>query len=331
MKILFRVTLGILLVVLFGTLSVSLYYGNKIKGQTEIPEIRDYNNEKGHYVLIYSEEDSIFWEEFVTGALEACIKEEVDLEISKVSPLDDQESILEKIDMAIASKVDGIILQAEEDIAFETYINKATEKGIPVITVASDCIKSTRQSYIGTNAYETGLKAGELIKEATDEAKIVIITQEDEHESTDISTSNYLSGIYEVINNDENMEIIAEEKSSYADFSAEGIAYKIINNNPEANMIICTSANDTLGVAQVMIEFNRVGSVQIIGYDMSEDMVDYIQKGIVYGAIARNPREMGVKSIETMKKILKKQVVSEFIDTGIIIYTKDNIKNYSDK
>ena len=70
------------------------------------------------------------------------------------------------MEMAIDSRVDGIIYEADDSVESIVLINKAAAAGIPVVTVMADAPGSARRSYIGVSNYNLGTEYGRLIMKA---------------------------------------------------------------------------------------------------------------------------------------------------------------------
>ena len=70
-----------------------------------------------------------------------------------------QEDFLKKVEIAIHSKVDGIIVQGLDTEKFKNLTKvKAAFYGIPIITVANDVpmAESLRRTYVGSDQYLAG-------------------------------------------------------------------------------------------------------------------------------------------------------------------------------
>jgi ribose transport system substrate-binding protein len=78
-------------------------------------------------------------------------------------------------------------------------------------------------------------------------------------------------------------------------------------------------------VAQAVVDYNKVGEIKIVGYGDSEDILDYINKGVIYGVVMNDPYKMGYNSIKSLVEIKEKNNVSAFIDTDLKIITKDDM------
>ena len=61
---------------------------------------------------------------------------------------------------AIAQKVDGIIMVPMSD-AVTPAINKAIERGIPVVCADADAPSSKRYSFVGTGNFNAGFQGGD--------------------------------------------------------------------------------------------------------------------------------------------------------------------------
>lgn len=57
------------------------------------------------------------------------------------------------MEMAIAARVDGIIVQVSNEEAVSAQIDKAKGQDIPVITIRSDAPNSKRVSFVSGNDY----------------------------------------------------------------------------------------------------------------------------------------------------------------------------------
>ena len=122
-----------------------------------------------HYALVTRDNSDPFW-----ATAYASMKEEgeqTDVYIDKLGDhLAADYSKNERMEIAIASKCDGIIFEADDTDDSVVLINKATAAGIPVVTVRSDSAVSARRSFVGVSYYNLGTEYGRLILNASLEA-----------------------------------------------------------------------------------------------------------------------------------------------------------------
>ena len=121
----------------------SYYRGISEKAGLDKQEEKIY---KYQYDMIVDSPDSQFWQAVYDSAKKKAAPNNVLIEI--MGP--DRETSYDKLDymnMSIAAKADGIILQYNGEAGLEEAINTAVRNGIPVVTVMSDAVHSRRQSF----------------------------------------------------------------------------------------------------------------------------------------------------------------------------------------
>ncbi|MCX7708582.1 MAG: substrate-binding domain-containing protein [Clostridia bacterium] len=283
-----------------------------------------------HFVFIAQNTDDPFWQTVNRGAMEAAKELNVAVEFNGPRFTNITEE-LQYLDIAIASKVDGIATHVLDEALFEPYINKAVQNKIPVVTVENDVKNSARSSFIGTNSYMLGTEGGKLLAEATGgRAKVAVILNNYNNSEESITTTQNLriKGFRDAVKNYPEIEIKTIHVSKQGIFSAEEVTTNILNQFPDVNAILCTTSKDTIGAAQVIVDFNKVGDISIIGYDDMPDILRYVEKGVVYGTVTSNPLNIGYETVKALVDIKRKQGASAYIDAGVHVINRKNVKDY---
>jgi len=123
-----------------------------------------------HYAMITEESSADLWQSIYKSAEAEGKKTDAYVDMLSDNFTNDY-STRELMEIAIASKVDGIILFANESDEITELINKASAEDIPVITVYSDNTHSDRLSFVGIGNYNLGNEYANLIVSAVDEGK----------------------------------------------------------------------------------------------------------------------------------------------------------------
>ena len=76
------------------------------------------------------------------------------------------------------------------------------------------------------------------------------------------------------------------------------------------------------------VERNLVGRVKIIGTDITEEIISYVSKGVIYGVIDRKGYEVGYKSVEALFESMTDTLQSSYTDISVGVYTQENIADY---
>ncbi|MCX7694274.1 MAG: substrate-binding domain-containing protein [Caloramator sp.] len=281
------------------------------------------------YHFYYITQNSIdpFWSEVILGAKKAAKDNNVVIEFCSPRFNDPMEQ-LKYLDVAILSKVDGIITHVPTTGDFTSLIDKAYFKGIPVVTFENDDNKSKRYSFVGINSFEVGKKAAELIIKATGgRANIAIITSSDLNQDL-VENNLKMNGFFSAIRDYPEMKVVKTYTSKMGILSAEEITQKIIDSEEKINAIFTVSSADTLGAAQLIVDRNKVGNIVLVGYGSSEEIIRYIDKEIIYGTISNDPFKMGYESVKTLIDIKSSKNVPYYINTELKVLTKDTIEEF---
>lgn len=298
----------------------SLFYGN---------ELQKIEESQYHFVCIAQNTDDPFWQSVEKGTFDAARDYKIALEFNgpRYTNIDEE---LQCLEIAIASKVDGIVTHVLDEKRFLPVINKAIEQEIPVITIDSDANKSKRISFIGTNNFQFGEVGGKLISEATNgKAKVAIILNSYGDGIDNISGNLKVTGFTDFIRkNQYDIEIKTIKSSNMGLLSASEVTSEIINQFPDVNAIFCTSPNDTLGVAQVIVDLNKVGDIKIVGCGSISEILRYVEIGVIHGTVVSNPYNMGYQSIRILTEIKKKNMTTDYVDTGVQGISVKNLDQY---
>lgn len=277
-----------------------------------------YENYDKHYVLITRTDDDYFWNSVYHGAFEK--GKELDIYVERFgSNLTIDYSVDQLLQMAILAKVDGIIVEANSSEETRKLINQAVEEEIPVVTVLEDSSQSRRQCFVGINNYNFGKEYGSQILEAgdSDTKKAMVLL---DSRTTDTSQNIILSGIKEKLDNASiEIETVAIDRENTFS-SEEAIRDIIMDTENLPDTIICLNSIDTICAYQAVVDFNKVGEIDIIGYYNSIPVLTAIEKNIIYSTIAIDTEQMGAYSVQAIDEYEKTKRVSDYIsvDTNLI-------------
>jgi ribose transport system substrate-binding protein len=137
-----------------------------------------------------------------------------------------------------------------------------------------------------------------------------------------------LNGLKSIIDLAEGIDLSAVMYRKSNLLGAEDITRNILTDNSDIDVIFCTNAKDTVAAARVIIERNLVGDVYVVGTDVTEEIINYIQKGIVFGVLDRNGYDAGYKCVEILYDNFGDGFQPSYMDIDIDIYTSLNIASY---
>lgn len=296
-------------------------------------ETEDETRYQGYYALITEERKSSFWQSVYQGAYEAGVKENAYVEMlgSNLSTTYSREDLMR---IAIDSGVDGIIVEADETKQMAELINEAVDAGIPVVTLYGDSTQSNRISFVGVGSYNLGREYGRQIlqiaeEQEKDRVKVSVLV----NSYTQNSSQNILcSGIQETVENANksgtDIEITLVSVDNTNAFSVEESIRDIFMENELPDIIICLNELNTTCVYQAVVDYNKVGQVNILGYYDSETIIKAIDRNVIYATVSVDTEQMGQFCIDALTEYYDYGNTSQYFTADIAFIDKDNVSRY---
>lgn len=332
MKLLYKIVLSLLILVVAVSAALILYYLNQVN--MVYGEESGYifgSNPKYHFSLILNSEDEKYWQDFKEGVMEAGKVYNAAIELNPIAEPDANGKTVDYINIANKSRIDGIIVNGENTEEYTNAIKNATQSGIDIVVGMVEPADSDRLFYVGTNFYDYGVQAAKLIAQAGGNKttiNLAVISSDSSYEEASnpgitSQGTRMLSGLKSVIESEKRINLISTRYRDNDLLGAEDLTRSILTDTPQVDVIFCTNAKDTIAAARVIVERYLVGKVVIVGTDVTEDIVDYINKGIIFGVLDRNGNDAGYKSVEVLCSADTFQ--TNYVNIDSEIYTKMNI------
>ena len=219
---------------------------------------------------------------------------------------------------SIAKKVAGILLAPCDSEALVPLVEKATRQGIVVITFDTDINKTdNRISFVATDNYAAGKLAGQNAGRLLGgKGKMGVLG----HLAGTMDTRDRVNGFVAAIK--AGFPGIQLLETVYGDGDHQKSLDKatdMMTAHPDLAAIYATNEGGAIGLALAVEQKKKVGKVKIIGFDSSEQEIDYLQKGVITGFVVQNPFQIGYLGVKTLYEHLAgvKKAPTR-IDTGVV-------------
>lgn len=303
-------------------------YYNGLTGKSSIqqeePRVYQYK-----YDMIVDSPDSSFWQAVYTSAQKWAEKNDALLELKGSGKKTDHDK-LDYMNMSIASRADGIILQYSGENGLEAKIDEAVREGIPVVTVMGDAVRSKRQSFVGVSDYQLGSAYGEKVADyvTQDTHRILILLKKN------IDDMNQ-SQIYTQISNAaqakadlaDQIEVTGRNLLSTGNFETEEAVTDIFQQKDKIpDILVCMDEETTECARQAVLDFNLAGKVTIIGYYSSEDILTAVEKGVISVTCDVNTEQLGRYSIEALTEYHKEGRTNSYHNVDISFLDRNAVR-----
>ena len=320
-------TLGtVIATVILVLLLFRVYVGQLQKGG-------DAETYSGYYVMIVDDRKSDFWQEIYKSAYDTGLKKGIYVELFGDNLLQNY-SNLELLQIATYSGVDGIIIEADESEDMSALIDRAVAEGIPVVTVNTDNTQSKRCSYVGKANYDIGREYGRLVldianKEKKSQDVLLLVDMSNRETSQNIVWTGIQETIQRENKNPEltfNLSMEAIDDSST--FKVEESIRNLVMREELPDIIICLSETNTTCVYQAVVEHNKVGEVNILGYYASEMVLKGIERNVIEATVTVDTTQMGQYCVDALKEYQAMGNTSDYFAVDITVVNKDNASAY---
>ena len=301
-----------------------------------------------YYVMITDNYKTDFWQAVYKGAFEAAKKQNIYVDLLGQN-ISGQYSCEQLMKIAIASRVDGIIVFANENEEMTSLINEANEKKIPVVTLYNDSTHSERLSFVGVGSYNIGREYGRqifniikdkrtddfgnsqaAIRHTTTDVAVLVNT-----DTKDSGQNIIISALQETLEQenatDSEFSISLVPVDNKNAFSVEESIRDIFMDNNIPDVIVCLNELNTVCAYQAVVDFNKVGEVNILGYYNSDEIVTAISKNIVYATISIDTEQMGRYCIEALSDYYQFGNTSQYFTADVTLINNDNVDDFIKK
>ncbi|GFN30179.1 substrate-binding domain-containing protein [Paenibacillus xylaniclasticus] len=315
------------IVLLFFTLQAASNLTASGFSETSLPAAAADDEDGPRLVVITQELDTPFWLKFKKGADAAAASNGARLEMWGTYSSDRIE-FLKQIEIAIASKVDGIIVQGLDTPEFTKLTKiKAAGSGIPVITVANDVPmqESLRRTYVGSDHFEAGmLMARQLVEQMGTSGKVVLMTSDEEEDYE----RQRMKGILHVLKPYPDIETFQVTSGGSRDAIVKAID-NVLNSQPTAKAFIAVSADRSGVIIQQIEKRSRVESYYIYSFDDNPESMMLLKQNKLDALIMQSPDKMGELSVKLMMDWLQGKTVPLHPDgyfTDIRVLTAEDVQ-----
>lgn len=280
------------------TLLVTVFYAYRVfQGNENFAFEHEITAEKMYRIVYISQElGSPFWTKIQDGVRLGADEQHAVIDFwGGYRP--NLNELIKYMEIAIAAKVSGIIVQGTDHQEFVDVVNKASAKGIPVITIATDALGSLRKTYVGSDHYEEGLLIGNHVaKKMGGIGKVAIVSGV---ESTSYEKQRE-EGLIEVLDLYPDIEVIRMDTGEGSGLHAKQETNEILNQYPDCKVFIGLYEEAGLGIIQTIVNRSRVDEYLIYSFEDGLETLDMLEQGMMQATLLHRPQEMGTTSIELM-------------------------------
>lgn len=284
-----------------------LYFlrGNEI----DLDQDESSNHYSYHYAFIVDNAEDSFWENVYQAAKEEGKKNDIYVE-RMVDNLTQNYSTEDQIKIAIAAKVDGILLQSSSK-NIGSYMSQAMAENIQIVTMLNDNFYGERRAFVGVNGNDMGKSFAEQIKKNLSGKKEKVSILVDSYDQTN-NNNLIISSIHKNLTSNL-VQLNVKKLQSKNEFGVEEtIRDMVLNTEERPDILVSLSANDTIYAYQSLVDYNLVGKITIIGSFDSKEIQSAVSKEIIHSVVTVDASNIGSKAVDILNEYRENGVVNEY-------------------
>jgi len=225
------------------------------------------------------------------------------------------------IENYINQKVDGIAICAVAGDGLKPVIKKAMDAGIPVVMFGVDAEGSDRIAYVGTNQEEFAERAAELLAEQMDGKGDVMVNMGVATAPDQMTRVDYFKKVLDEKYPDMKVVDVQPSESDPAKSLAN------IENMWQAhpNVAGFYGTDSTSGAAIISVQKAKNQKLAVVVGDDGAEIIAGIRNGDIPITLVQDPYDWTYKSIQALYDLSQGKTIDEYIWTGLINVTKDNV------
>lgn len=315
-----------------------------------------------YYMLITQDDKTAFWQSIYQGAIDRALTQNVYVDWLGSDQFRGY-SVEERMQVAVASGVDGIIVTANESEEMTALIDEAVAAGIPVVTLYGDSASSGRCSFVGVGAYNLGREYGGQVLQIARERLLglsdtLLRTEETEvgaqstsllrEEPVEIGTAErpvkvtllvnayargldqniLFSGVQETLEQGRGDACFSLSVHAVDDtnaFSVEESIRDLFMNGDIPDILICLNELNTTCAYQAVVDYNKVGTVSILGHYRSDTILKAIERGVIYATVDINAPQMGAFCVDALQEYHSLGYTSQYFTADVTLISRENV------
>lgn len=263
-----------------------------------------------HVAVFLPEQDTIFFQELRRGV--RSVADDYDIAIT-FHPIG---SDAPEFRHARYSGIDGAIIYPYlPETEMLLRLEELDEAGIPVVLIEQDVADDWPWTFVGTNNFEMGRRIGARLAERTEHEQIVVVYSD---KSPAVAAEKELIELGMTTTMGERLGApISRRQTGLNPLDAEALTYQLLRSGSGISALVFTDTDDTLAALQAIINLNLVGEVQVVGFGVTDAIMDYLDRGVLNATIAVNPQRVGIESVRVLSELIQTGNAPGYVDTGV--------------
>jgi ABC-type sugar transport system substrate-binding protein len=204
-------------------------------------------------------------------------------------------------------------------------LQQATAAGIPIVNLDELIPADAREGInLATQVASDNVRAGAnaaawVIANVEAGAEVAVI----EGAPGTSSSIDRVSGFTDTVTA-AGYKVVASQTANWDRAEAFNVASNILQGNPNVKAIFAANDGMGLGAVEAVEAAGLSGQVVVLSVDAIPEAIEAVKAGRLAGTVAQYPDEMAYLAVEALVKVIEGRPVAPFIESPVVLITKDN-------
>ncbi|KLU08358.1 hypothetical protein ABL57_18415 [Kocuria sp. SM24M-10] len=260
---------------------------------------------------------AVFFTQMNEGAQEAA--EAAGCELTIANANNDSATQSSHIENFVSQGMDGIIVVAIDVNGVTPAVEAAQEQDIPVVAI--DAEVEGVDTFVGVDNEAAGTEAAQwMVDEGLVEGQSYGVV-----DAKNSFIQNQREDSFRAVIDDNGAEYTQSVNGDNVQETAANAAQDLITAQPDLDFVYTTGEPATVGAVAAL---EGSDDTQIIGWDLTKEVINGIDSGLVRAVIQQNPKQEGIEAVNELVAILGGAEPKGFIGVPIEIVTDENVDEY---
>ena len=269
---------------------------------------------------------ALFFNQINDGALTAA--EEFGADVQIVDSNNDPDRQVRAIESFITQQKDAIIVVAIDVNGIVPALQAARDAGIPIVAIDAQVASPPANVFIGVENYDAGVQAGEytldyIASSLDGSAKIGIVGA-----LNSFIQNQRRDGFVDALEGVEGVEIVNVVDGQNNQEVALSAAENLMTGNRDLDIVYATGEPALIGSIAAVESQGLTDSVDVIGWDLTQQAIRGIEEGFVVAVVQQNPYQEGYEAVRASLGLIAGEDVASEILIPIDIVTDENVDDF---
>lgn len=231
---------------------------------------------------------------------------------------------LSNVQDLITQGIDLLLLSPWDSNSGATVVKEANKAGIPVIVLDIGVSGGDIESFLVSNNYGGGKKAGEYMVELLGgEGQVGHIQCQPGYELLDARGNGFVDAVTAT-----DIEVVATQPGDSQRSKGMTVMQNMITANPGIDGVFCENDEMALGAVVALNSARMSDQVEVIGFDGTDEAIQAVKEGRMAATVAQQPYKMGQMGVELAVEVLKGNDIKDKIEVPVKLITKENVDEF---